>query len=168
MDFGGIVSRFSDSSKISSILLYIIPLFSDITYYLFSYCCCPQILSLFILLLSSDIPTDMLRFLLGSHQTILCVSECVPTDMLRFLLGSHCLVAHALCNSPYGLRQAHAFAAVCSSRRKPRNCLWEYPRMLHGIESFKISHGSDYLKISKKLIGSHSKCVHKSSFCSST
>ena len=90
MDFVGIVSRFSDSSKISSILLYIIPLFSDITYYLFSYCCCPQILSLFILLLSSDI----------------------PTDMLRFLLGSHCLFAHALCNSPYGLRQAHAFAAV--------------------------------------------------------
>ncbi len=37
-----IASKFSNSSKISSILLYIIPLFSDITYYLFSYCCCPR------------------------------------------------------------------------------------------------------------------------------
>ena len=96
------------------------------------------------------------------------LSSNITTDILRFLLGSHCLVAHALCNSPYGLRQAHAFAGSVSSRRKPRNCLWEYPRKLHGIESFKISHGSDYLKISKKLIGSHSKCVHKSSFGSST
>ena len=33
-----------------------------------------------------------------------------PTDMLRFLLGTHRLFTNALCNSPYRLRQAHAFA----------------------------------------------------------
>ena len=60
--------------------------------------------------------------------TVMTLSSDIPTDMLRFLLGTHCLFANALCNSPYGLRQAHAFAAVCSSQRKPRNCLWEYPR----------------------------------------
>lgn len=42
--------------------------------------------------------------------TVMTLSSDIPTDMLRFLLGTHCLFANALCNSPYGLRQAHAFA----------------------------------------------------------
>ena len=38
--------------------------------------------------------------------TVMTLSSDIPTDMLRFLLGTHCLFANALCNSPYGLRQA--------------------------------------------------------------
>ena len=37
--------------------------------------------------------------------TVMTLSSDIPTDMLRFLLGTHCLFANALCNSPYGLNQ---------------------------------------------------------------
>ena len=105
-------------------------------------------------------PTGSNRHTHAGHWLffIMQSSPDIPTDMLRFLLGSHCLFAHALCNSPYGLKQAQTFAAVCSSRRKPRNCLWEYPRRLYCVECPKMSHDSDYLKIKKVLIGSRGKC----------
>ena len=129
-----IASKFSNSSKISSILLYIIPLFSEL-----------------------PITSFHTAAVLGhphGHATF-------PARLT--LPFRSCFVQLAL-RAQTGTR----IRGSVSSRRKPRNCLWEYPRKLHGIESFKISHGSDYLKISKKLIGSHSKCVHKSSFGSST
>ena len=33
------------------------------------------------------------------------LSTAIPTDMMRFLFVTHAFFAHALCNSPYGLKQ---------------------------------------------------------------
>ena len=83
-----------------------------------------------------------LLFSIWLYSNITSLSRAVflgyPTDMLRFLLGTHRLFTNALCNSPYGLNRHTHSLAVYSSRRKPRNCLWEYPRKLHCVECFKI------------------------------
>ena len=46
--------------------------------------------------------------------------------------SAHTAFSRMLCATrPTGLNRHMHSLAVCSSQRKPRNCLWEYPRKLH-------------------------------------
>lgn len=60
--------------------------------------------------------------------TVMTLSSDIPTDMLRFLLGTHCRECMCLSEPVGRVAQSIRKKAVCSSQRKPRNCLWEYPR----------------------------------------
>ena len=78
-------------------------------YYFFVQGCFPRILLLCPGLLSSDIPLTC------------CVSCSAHTAFSRMLCATR----------PTGSKRHTHSLAVCSSRRKPRNCLWRYPRKLH-------------------------------------
>ena len=51
------------------------------------------------------------------------LSTAIPTDMMRFLFVTHAFSPMLCVTRPTGSNKHKTWAAVCSSRRKPRNCL---------------------------------------------
>ena len=84
--------------------------------------------------------TEMSEMLVGVF-----LFPAIPTDMLRFLLGTHCLFANALCNSPYGLKQTQNMSGSVLLTTEASQLSVGIAEVAYYIENSKITSKKNYI-----------------------